>query len=161
MLREERLIEAARNLAEDDQVAQVAVVLPLGAIGQQVAGTVVGGLLGSADGMKGIDLGTAIGEAGTRLGQKLTKEFPAYTLGASPNRLYLFGLHSQGILHDTRGMQLLHTWDRSTISVTDKQVGISHHVTVTSDDGSSLTMEGKMLNTGLPELLKTLNSVHE
>ena len=161
MIREEKLIAAAREITGDASIAHVAVVLPHGAIGEQVAGTVIGGLLGSAGGFKGMNLGTTVGEFGTRIGQDLAEKFPAYLLGASPSQLYLFGLHDQGLLHSTRDMKLVHTWNRDDISVSDKQEGISHHVTITSNDGSALTLEGKMTNTGLPELLRAVNSVHE
>lgn len=161
MLGEEKLIAASRELSGDNQVSQVAVVLPFGAIGKQVAGAAIGGLLGSTDGWQGADVGTSIGEFGTRLGQNLTEEFPSYVLALSPSHLYLLGLHNQGILHRTGGIKLVHAWERSAISITDRQVGISHHVTISTSDGASLTLEGKMTNTGLPDLLKTLGSTHE
>lgn len=161
MIGKEKLIEAARQLSNDKTINKVAVVLPPGAIGEQIAATALGGLAGGVDGFNGANWGTAIGEFGTRAVQDLTHKFPAYILAASPQKLYLLGLHDQGMMHHTKDMQLVQSWERDKISVTDLQDGVSHHVTITSQDGSSVTLEAKMLNSGLPEMLKLLGSVRQ
>lgn len=163
MLGGDKLLAAVQELVPGGGISQVAFVLPQGAIAEQVSGTLIGGAVGAAaGGGQGLDDGSVIGMVGVRLGQHFLSQYPAYVLGLSTDKIYLFGAHQQGIARRSKGLEFVTSWDRNSVTISDKQVGISHHVTISpTDGGEPLTLEGKALNTGLPEFLKAAGSVHQ
>jgi len=155
MSREEHAREGAQSVIPDDEIIDVAVVMP--------RGSTISGVLGAA---AGVGLGgnnqTAWGVAGAILGQRANSaakgSYPSIVLAVSASKLYVLGRTSTGLVGGWKHLHPVAHIDRSNLEVARKHHGTVGIIELT-DTTTGTTLEFEQQNIGglgLKDLLASL-----
>lgn len=154
MSREEHAIEGAQAAVPDDEIVDVAVVMP--------RGSTVAGLFGAAAGVgAGGALGntTAWGVAGAMIGQRVGSaskgSFPSIVLALSPTRLSVLGRESTGLVGGWKHLHPVAHIERADLSVARHRHGTVSVLELTdTTTGTALEFEVQAFGgLGLKDLL--------
>ena len=155
MSREEHAREGAQSVIEDDEVLDVAVVMPRGSTKSGVLGAVVGVSFGG-------DNQTAWGVAGSMLAQRAHSashgSYPSIVLAASASRVYILGRRFTGLVGGWKDLELVAHIDRSVLDVNTRHSGTVRVIELTdTTTGKTLEFEAQTVGgLGLNDLLKQL-----
>lgn len=157
MSREEHAREGAQSVIPDDEIIDVAVVMPRGSTISGVLGAAAGvGLSGSNQ--------TAWGVAGGMLAQRANSaskgSYPSIVLAVSKTKLYVLGRTSTGLVGGWKNLHPVAHIDRDNLTVARK-----HHGTVgilqLTDMTTGTTLEFEQQNIGGLGLKELLSSLEE
>lgn len=152
MSREEHVREGAQAVIPDDEVIDVAVVMP--------RGSTFAGVLGAAAGVAGGSGNTtAWGVAGGMIGERLNAaskgSYPSLVLALSPTRLYVLGRQSTGLVGGWKHLHPVAHIERADLEVTQHRrgtvrvIGLKDKTTDTTLEVEAQTIGGL----GLKDLL--------
>jgi hypothetical protein len=153
MSREEHAREGAQAVIPDDEVLDVAVVMP--------RGSTFAGVLGAAAGVAGGGGGNTMawGVAGGMIGERVNAaskgSYPSLVLALSPERLYVLGRQSTGLVGGWRHLHPVAEIMRNDLEVTTHRHGTVLIIGLT-DKTTNTTLEVEAQNVGglgLKELL--------
>lgn len=158
MSQETHAREGAQAAIPEDEILDVAVVMPRGSTLSGVFGSVIGVEAGSAMGNT-----TAWGVAGGvlgRLGNSTRKgSYPSIVLAVSPTKLHVLGRTSTGLIGGWKHLHPVAHIDRKNLSVEQHRHGTVRIIALT-DTTTDTTLEFEAQNIGglgLKELLEALN----
>lgn len=144
MSREESARTGAQAVITDDEVLDVAVVMPRGSTFSSVLGAAAGVGLGG-------DNATAWGVTGGMLGQRVNSaakgSFPSIVLAASATRLYVLGRTRTGLVGGWKNLHPVTFIERSNLAVKRHQRGTVRVIELT-DTTTGTTIEFEALNIG-------------
>ncbi|WP_024818135.1 hypothetical protein [Arthrobacter sp. 31Y] len=157
MSREEHALEGAQAVIPDDEIIDVAVVMPRGSTISGVLGAAAGvGLAGSNQ--------TAWGVAGGMLAQRASSaskgSYPSIVLAVSATKLYVLGRTSTGLVGGWKNLHPVAHIDRSNLEVNRRHSGTVRVVELT-DTTTDTKLEFEALNIGglgLKDLLAELGN---
>lgn len=155
--REEHAREGAQAAVGDDEILDVAVVMPRGSTFAGVLGAAAGVAVGSADGNS-----TAWGVAGGILGQRFASashgSYPSIVLAASATRLYVLGRTRTGLVGGWKELHPVAHIERANLSIAHHQSGTVRVLELTdTTTGTTLEFEAQNIGgLGLKELLTAL-----
>ncbi|ROP74065.1 hypothetical protein [Curtobacterium sp. PhB115] len=157
MSREEHAREGAQSVIPDDEILDVAVVMPRGSTFASVLGSVAGVEAGGALGNT-----TAWGVTGGLLGQRANSarrgSYPSIVLAVSATRLYVLGRTTTALVGGWKNLHPVAHIDRSQLSVRRHHRGTVAVIELT-DDSTGVTLEFEAMNfggLGLKDLLGPL-----
>lgn len=144
MSREEHAREGAQSVIPDDEILDVAVVMPRGSTLSGVLGAAAGvGLSGSNQ--------TAWGVAGGMLAQRANSashgSYPSIVLAVSATRVYVLGRTSTGLVGGWKHLHPVAHIDRSDLEVSRRHSGTVRVIGL-KDTTSGTTLEFEALNIG-------------
>ncbi|SMQ68392.1 hypothetical protein [Agreia sp. VKM Ac-1783] len=155
MSREEHAREGAQAVIPDDEILDVAVVMP--------RGSTISGVLGAA---AGVGLGgnnqTAWGVAGGMLAQRANSashgSYPSIVLAVSATKLYVLGRTSTGLVGGWKHLHPVAHIDRSNLEIGRRQSGTVRVIELTdTTTGTKLEFEAQNIGgLGLKDLLAEL-----
>ncbi len=152
MSREEHAREGAQAVIPDDEVLDVAVVMP--------RGSTFAGVLGAAAGVAGGGSNTmAWGVAGGMIGERVNAaskgSYPSLVLALSPERLYVLGRKSTGLVGGWKNLHPVAHIERKDLEVTKHRRGTVQVIGLTdTTTGTTLEVEAQNLGgLGLKDLL--------
>ncbi len=152
MSREEHAREGAQAVIPDDEVLDVAVVMP--------RGSTFAGVLGAAAGVAGGGNNTmAWGVAGGMIGERVNAaskgSYPSLVLALSPERLYVLGRQSTGLVGGWKHLHPVAHIERKDLEVTKRRRGTVLVIGLTdSTTGTTLEVEAQNIGgLGLKDLL--------
>lgn len=158
MSRESHAREGAQAAVPEDEIIDVAVVMP--------RGSTFAGVLGAAAGVAGgaSDNTTAWGVAGGMIGQRVNAasrgSYPSVVLALSPTRLHVLGRRSTGLVGGWKQLHPVAYIDRDNLSVKRRQRGTVRVIEfVDTSTGAALEFEAQNVGgLGLKELLTQLEA---
>ncbi|WP_143733605.1 hypothetical protein [Microbacterium sp. RU33B] len=162
MSREEHAREGAQAVIPDDEVLDVAVVMPRGSTFSSVLGAAVGVVGGGNN-------PTAWGVAGGMIGERVNAasqgSYPSIVLALSPKRLYVLGRKKTGLVGGWKDLHPVAHIERSDLEVTRRRRGTVLVLELT-DTTTKNTLEFEAQNVGglgLKDLLADIGgkTVHE
>lgn len=144
MSREEKAREGAQAAVPDDEIIDVAVVMP--------RGSTFSGVLGAAAGVGlGGDNSTAWGVTGGIVGQRMNSaskgSYPSIVLAVSATRLYVLGRTRTGVVGGWKDLHPVAHIERRDLGVQRHQHGTVRVIELT-DTSSGTTLEFEVLNIG-------------
>ena len=153
MSREEHAREGAQAVIPDDEVLDVAVVMP--------RGSTFAGVLGAAAGVAGGGGGNTMawGVAGGMIGERVNAaskgSYPSLVLALSPERLYVLGRKSTGLVGGWKNLHPVAHIERKDLEVTKHRRGTVLVIGLTdTTTGTTLEVEAQNLGgLGLKDLL--------
>lgn len=152
MTREESAREGAQAVIPDDEIVDVAVVMP--------RGSTISGVLGAAVGVAvGGDNPTGWGVVGGMLGSRVNAashgSYPSLVLALSPTRLYVLGRARTGLVGGWKHLAPLAHIERRDLEVSKKRHGTVLIIGLTdTTNGSTLEVEAQNIGgLGLKDLL--------
>ncbi|MBB3156907.1 hypothetical protein FHS07_000591 [Microbacterium proteolyticum] len=155
MSREEHAREGAQAAISDDDIVDVAVVMPRGSTKAGVLGAAVGVGFGGGNQM-------AWGVAGSMIGQRAHSashgSYPSIVLALSSTKLYVLGRRSTGLVGGWKDLQPVAHIDRDRLAVERRHSGTVRVIELT-DTTTGTTLEFEALNIGglgLDDLLADL-----
>lgn len=158
MSREDHAREGAQAAVPEDEIIDVAVVMPRGSTLAGVLGAAAGVAAGASSNT------TAWGVAGGMLGQRANAasrgSFPSIVLALSPTRLHVLGRKSTGLVGGWKNLRPVAYIDRDQLAVQQRQRGTVRVVEL-SDTSTGATLEFEAQNVGglgLKELLAQLET---
>ncbi|MET1016563.1 MAG: hypothetical protein ABWX76_07075 [Leifsonia flava] len=155
MSREESAREGAQSVVPDDEILDVAVVMPRGSTFSSVLGATAGVALGGNN-------QTAWGVAGGMLAQRANSaskgSYPSIVLAASATRLYVLGRTSTGLVGGWKNLHPVTYIERSNLAVERHQRGTVRVIGLTdTTTGTTLEFEAQNIGgLGLKDLLAEL-----
>ncbi|WP_368496172.1 hypothetical protein [Herbiconiux sp. A18JL235] len=155
MSREEHAREGAQAVVHDDEIVDVAVVMPRGSTFASVLGAAAGAGLSGSNQMA---WGVAGGMLAQRVGSAAKNSYPSIVLAISKRRLYVLGRSSTGLVGGWKTMHLVAHIDRANLDVHRHRSGTVRVIELT-DTTTGTTLEFEALNIGglgLDELLAGL-----
>lgn len=159
MSREEHAREGAQSVITDDEIVDVAVVMP--------RGSTISGVLGAAVGVAaGGNNPTAWGVAGGMLGSRANAashgSYPSLVLALSATRLYVLGRKSTGLVGGWKHLEPVAHIERANLEVTKKRHGTVLVIGLTdTTTGSILEVEAQNVGgLGLKDLLGDIEGDH-
>ncbi|TQJ30636.1 hypothetical protein [Microbacterium sp. SLBN-146] len=152
MSREEHAREGAQAAIPDDEIVDVAVVMP--------RGSTFAGVLGAAAGVAGGGSNTmAWGVAGGMIGERVNAaskgSYPSLVLALSPARLYVLGRRSTGLVGGWKNLHPVAHIERANLEVTKRRRGTVQVIGLTdTTTGTTLEVEAQAVGgLGLKDLL--------
>ncbi|MFJ2535433.1 hypothetical protein [Microbacterium maritypicum] len=155
MSREEHAREGVQAVLTDDEVIDVAVVMPRGSTKSGVIGAALGVGFGG-------DNQTAWGVAGGMLAQRAHSasmgSYPSIVLAVSPTKLYVLGRRRTGLVGGWKDLALVAHIDRADLTVHTRHSGTVRVIELTDDTtGNVLEFEAQNIGgLGLKEFLNEL-----
>ncbi len=156
MSREDHAREGAQAAVGDDEVIDVAVVMPRGATKSGILGAAVGAGFGGDNAM-------AWGVTGGMLAQRAASaskgSYPSIVLALSATRLYVLGRSSTGIVGGWKDLHPVAHIDRANLTVHRRHSGTVRVLELT-DTTTGSTLEFEAMNVGglgLDDLLAELS----
>ncbi|KQQ94183.1 hypothetical protein ASF62_08570 [Leifsonia sp. Leaf325] len=155
MSREESAREGAQAVVPDDEILDVAVVMPRGSTFSSVLGASAGVALGGNN-------QTAWGVAGGMLAQRANSaskgSYPSIVLAASATRLYVLGRTSTGLVGGWKHLHPVTYIERANLAVERHQRGTVRVIGLTdTTTGTTLEFEAQNIGgLGLKDLLAEL-----
>jgi len=156
MSREEKARDGAAAATNDD-ILDVAVVMPRGSTFAGVVGATAGVGLGA-----GTSSTTAWGVAGGLIGQRMASaskgSYPSIVLAASPTKLHILGRERTGVVGGWKSLLPVAYIERANLDVKDRHRGTVHVIELT-DTTTGTTLEFEQQNIGglgLKDLLRSL-----
>ena len=152
MSREEHAREGAQAVVPDDQIIDVAVVMPRGSTKAGLIGSIIGVTAGGDNQM-------AWGVAGGMLAQRAQSaahgSYPSVVLAVSDTKLHVLGRQSTGIVGGWKNLHPVAHIERTDLKVTTRHSGTVRVVELTdTTTGSTLEFEAQVIGSlGLNELL--------
>lgn len=157
MSQEEHAREGAQAAITDDEILDVAVVMPRGSTLSGVLGAVVGSQAGGGN-------ATAWGVAGAMVSQRANSaskgSYPSIVLAASTTRLYVLGRSTTGLVGGWKHLHPVAHIDRSNLAVAHHHSGPVRVIELTdTTTGTKLEFEAQNIGgLGLKDLLASLDS---
>lgn len=159
MSREEHAREGAQDVIPDDEVIDVAVVMPRGSTLASVLGSVAGVGAGGSLGNT-----TSWGVAGGLLAQRANSSrrgsYPSIVLAVSATRLYVLGRTSTGLVGGWKHLHPVVHIDRSQLTVRRHRRGTVAAIELT-DESTGVMLEFEAMNVGGLGLNDLLGSLDE
>ncbi|MCI2956309.1 hypothetical protein MN032_01285 [Agromyces atrinae] len=156
MSREEHAREGAQSVITDDEIIDVAVVMPRGSTTAGVLGAIVGVAAGGNN-------STAWGVAGGMLGQRAASaskgSYPSIVLAVSATKLYVLGRTMTGLVGGWKSLHPVAHIDRDNLAIERHQHGTVRVIELT-DTTTNTTLEFEAQNIGglgLKDLLAELD----
>ncbi|MCI1020414.1 hypothetical protein HWD99_17445 [Microbacterium sp. C5A9] len=155
MSREEHAREGAQSVLVDDEVIDVAVVMPRGSTKSGVLGAALGVGLGGDNQM-------AWGVAGSMLAQRAHSashgSYPSIVLAVSATKLYVLGRGKTGLVGGWKDLALVAHIDRADLKIDTRHSGTVRVIELTdTTTGNVLEFEAQNIGgLGLNELLEEL-----
>lgn len=144
MSREEKARAGAQAVIGEDEILDVAVVVPRGSTKASVLGAIVGSQLGGDNAM-------AWGIGGAMLGQRVNSatkgSYPSVVLALSESRLYVLGREKSGVVGGWKKVHRVGQIDRADLAVTQRRSGTVRVLELT-DTTSGATLEFEVMNVG-------------
>ncbi|MET0715420.1 MAG: hypothetical protein ABWY57_10955 [Mycetocola sp.] len=156
MGREEKARDGA-SAATNDEILDVAVVMPRGSTFGAVLGATAGvGLGGGTTGATG--WGVVGGLIGQRVASASKGSYPSIVLAASPKKLHILGRERTGVVGGWKNLHPVAYIERNNLDVKDHHHGTVHVIELTdTTTGTTLEFEQQNIgNLGLKDLLKSL-----
>lgn len=157
MAREDHARDGAQAAIPDDEIIDVAVVMPRGSTKSGVLGAVIGVGVGGDNQM-------AWGVAGSMLAQRAHSasrgSYPSIVLALSETKLYVLGRRSTGVVGGWKNLDPVAHIDRSALGVRRRHSGTARVIELT-DTSTGKTLEFEALNIGglgLKDLLAPLQN---
>jgi hypothetical protein len=158
MSTEQHARQGAQSVVPDDEILDVAVVMP--------RGSTFAGVLGAAAGVAGGPSGstTAWGVAGGMLAQRANAaskgSYPSIVLAVSATRLYVLGRQSTGLVGGWKKLHPVAYIERSNLAVDRHQRGTVRVIALTdTTTGTRLEFEAQNIGgLGLKDLLRELDA---
>ncbi|MER7070557.1 hypothetical protein [Terrabacter sp. NPDC000476] len=158
MSRENHAREGAQAAVPDDDIIDVAVVMPRGSTFAGVLGAAAGVAVGDSSST------TAWGVAGGMLAQRANAashgSYPSIVLALSLTRLHVLGRRSTGLVGGWKNLHPVAYIDRDHLAVERRQRGTVRIVTfIDTNTGAALEFEAQNVGgLGLKELIEQLES---
>ncbi|NYF16624.1 hypothetical protein HDC37_001449 [Microbacterium sp. AK009] len=152
MSREEHAREGAQAAIPDDEILDVAVVMPRGSTFAGVVGATAGV---AAGGSNPTAWGVAGGIIGQRVGAASRGSYPSLVLALSPERLYVLGRQSTGLVGGWKNLHPVAHIERKNLEVSKHRrgtvlvIGLTDTTTKTTLEVEAQTIGGL----GLKDLL--------
>lgn len=155
MSREEKARAGAQSVIPDDEVQDVALVMPRGSTFAGVLGAAAGAGL---SGTNNLAWGVAGGMLGQRTASAAKGSYPSIVLAVSSRRLYVLGRARTGLVGGWKHLHPVAHIDRQNLELAERQRGTVHVIELTDrTTGTTLEFEGQNVgNLGLKRLLATL-----
>jgi hypothetical protein len=152
MSREESAREGAQSVITDDEVLDVAVVMPRGSTFAGVLGATAGV---AAGGSNSTAWGVVGGMVGSRVNAASKGSFPSLVLALSPTRLYVLGREHTGLVRGFKNLHPVAHIERSNLEVTKHRRGTVLVIGLTdTTTGTTLEVEAQSIGgLGLKDLL--------
>ncbi|WP_322409761.1 hypothetical protein [Microbacterium invictum] len=157
MSREEHAREGAQAVIPDDEILDVAVVMP--------RGSTFAGVLGAAAGVAaGGSNPTAWGVAGGMIGERVSAaskgSYPSLVLALSAGRLYVLGRESTGLVGGWKHLHPVAHIERKDLQVTRRRRGTVVVIGLTdTTTGTTLEVEAQNVGgLGLKDLLEAVQA---
>lgn len=153
MTREDHAREGAQAVIPDDEVLDVAVVMP--------RGSTLAGVLGAAAGVVGGGSSNTMawGVAGGMIGQRVSAashgSYPSLVLALSPSRLYVLGRTSTGLVGGWKNLHPVAHIERDNLEISKHRHGTVQVIGLTDKTtGTTLEVEAQNIGgLGLTDLL--------
>ena len=157
MSREEHAREGAQAVIDDDEILDVAVVMPRGSTVASVLGAAAGSTLGGSD-------AAAWGVTGGLLAQRSNSarrgSYPSIVLALSASRLYVLGRESTALVGGWKGLHPVAHIERSQLAVRRHRRGTVAIIELT-DRSTGTTLEFEAMNVGNLGIEDLLGSIDE
>lgn len=144
MSREEKARAGAQAVVGEDEILDVAVVVPRGSTKAGVLGAIVGSELGGNNAM-------AWGIGGAVLGQRVNSaakgSYPSVVLALSESRLYVLGREKSGVVGGWKKVHPVGQIDRADLAVAQRHSGTVRVLELT-DTTTGATLEFEVMNVG-------------
>ncbi|MFG6278714.1 hypothetical protein [Microbacterium sp. 5K110] len=155
MSREEHAREGAQAVIPDDQITDVAVVMPRGSTKSGLVGSIIGV---SAGGNNQMAWGVAGGMLAQRAHSASHGSYPSIVLALSETKLYVLGRQSTGVVGGWKNLRPVAHIDRADLEVERRHSGTVRVIELTdTTTGNTLEFEAQTIGgLGLNDLLAEL-----
>lgn len=157
MSREEHAREGAQAVISDDEILDVAVVMPRGSTFASVLGAAAGSTLGGPN-------ATAWGVTGGLLAQRTNSarrgSYPSIVLAVSATRLYVLGRESTALVGGWKDLHPVAHIERSRLTVHRHRRGTVSIIELT-DESTGTMLEFEAMNVGNLGIKDLLGSLEE